>query len=181
MSAFGRSYARAFLESAAAGYDVDGFVARAAAVRDAVSSDPRLKAFLSAPSIPAETKRKLVGELARRVGMDAFGARFLDVVLGHRRLLQLSEILSAIHEESDRRRGIVQGVVTVAAPLDSGEQSRIAERLSAALGKTVRVRVEVDPAILAGFVARIGSEVFDASALGAVGAFSEQAKEIAGA
>ena len=181
MSAFARSYARAFLESAPDGFDVEAFLSRAGAVRDALSTDPRLKAFLSAPSIPAVSKRKVVAELARRVGLDGFGSRFLDVVLGNRRVLHLGEILATIRTEADRRAGIVQAVVTVAAPIGPEEGQRIAERLSQVTGRTVRVTVEVDPSILGGFVARIGSEVFDASARGAVEAFSERAKESAGA
>jgi F-type H+-transporting ATPase subunit delta len=179
VSAFARSYARAFLESAPSGLDVDGFLSRAGAVRDALAADHRLKAFLSAPSIPARTKGKVVAELARKVGLDEFGTRFLDVVLTNRRLLQLAEILSTIRAEADRRGGVVHAVVTVASPVDPAERERIAERLSTAVGKKVRVTLEVDPAILAGFVARIGSEVFDASARGAVDTFSERAKESA--
>lgn len=181
MSAFSRSYARAFLESVPAGYDVDAFLARAGSLRQALASDGRLKAFLSVPSIPQESKRKVLDELARRAELDPFGARFLDLVLANRRLPHLSDILATIREESDRRRGVVQATVTVAAPIGEEERRRIAERLSRTVGKTVQLRVEVNPAVLAGFVARIGSEVFDASARGAVEAFSEHAKEIAGA
>jgi F-type H+-transporting ATPase subunit delta len=181
MSAFARSYARAFLESVASGYDIDEFLSRAESVRRALSTDSRLKAFLSIPSIPRDSKHKVLEELARRAGLDPSGARFLDLVLANGRLLHLPDILSTVREESDRRRGLVQAVVTVAAPIGAEEEKRIADRLSRTVGKNVRVRVEVDPAILGGFVARVGSEVFDASARGAVEAFSQHAKEIAGA
>ncbi len=181
MNAFSRSYARAFLESVPNGYDVDRFLSQAGSLRQALASDGRLKAFLSVPSIPQENKRKVLDELARRAGLDPFGTRFLDLVLAHRRLPHFSDILATIREEFNRRRGIVQATVTVAAAIGEEEGRRIAERLSRAVGKTVQIHVEVDPTVLAGFVARIGSEVFDASARGAVEAFSEHAKEIAGA
>src|SRR5512143_221607 len=117
MNAFARSYARAFLESVPAGFDVDAFLSRAGSVRQAVATDARLKAFLSVPSIPQESKRKVVSGLAGRAGLDPFGTRFLDLVLANGRLLHLSDILSTIREQFDRRRGLVQATVTVAAPI----------------------------------------------------------------
>jgi len=45
----------------------------------------------------------------------------------------------------------------------------------------VRLKVDVDEKILGGFVAQIGSEVFDASVRYAVERFAKQTKEHAGA
>ncbi len=177
MRAYARSYARAFVETAPTGYEVEGFLESAGALRRAFAEDRPLKAFFAAPAVPVEAKEKALDELARKVGLDDFGRRFFQLTLSHRRILQLSEILSAIREESDRRRGVVAARVTVAGPLAPAEEQRIAQRLSRALGRAVRLQVDVDEKILAGFVARVGSEVFDASALRAIEKFQEQAKE----
>lgn len=181
MTAFARSYARAFLDAAPSGYDVEGFLERAAVIRDALARDPRLKTFFTVPAIPQLVKRNVLDDLGRRAGMDDFASRFFNLVLAHRRLQHVSEILAAIREESDRRRGVVEALVTLAARVGPQEERRIGERLGRAVGKTVRLRIDVDQEILAGFVAQIGSEVFDASALRAIEAFSEQVKETAGA
>jgi F0F1-type ATP synthase delta subunit len=42
-------------------------------------------------------------------------------------------------------------------------------------GKKVRATFTTDPKLLAGFVARVGSTVYDASALGAIDKFKEEA------
>ncbi len=181
MTALARSYARAFLETAASGYDVNRFLGGARAVEQALSADARLKAFFGAPTVPAEPKKGVLEELTRRVGLDDFGRRFFQVVLANRRILRIGEILLEIREESDRRRGTVAARVRVATPVGPAEEKKIAEALSRALGRTVRLQVEVDEGILAGFVARVGSEVFDASVLHAIERFREESREGAGA
>ena len=53
------------------------------------------------------------------------------------------------------------GQVRSAKDLTQEQQERLVERLSAFSGKQVRLEVEVDEALKAGFVARLGDQVFD--------------------
>jgi len=52
MTAFARSYAQAFLQTAPPGYDVERFLEGAGAVRDSLSGDARLRSFFLSPSVP---------------------------------------------------------------------------------------------------------------------------------
>ena len=178
---FAMPYARAFLESAPKGYDVEAFLGAGGELARAIETDPTLTAFLSSPGVPDEAKRKAVAELAGRGGVDAFGTRFLELLLRHRRILATGAILAAIRDGYDAEQGILQGHVTVAAPIGEAEKTRIEEALGARLDSRVRVKVAVDPKILAGFVARVGSSVFDASAAAGIRRFQEQAKGRTGA
>jgi F-type H+-transporting ATPase subunit delta len=177
MSAATQPYARAFLETAAAGYDVARFLEGAAAVAAAIERNPTLRAFLSAPAVPEEAKKKALAEIAARAGLDPLGQRFFQVLLKNHRVLESGEIVQAVREAQDARLGLVQGRVVVAAPIDDEERKRIERALAARVGKTVRVRVDVDPGILAGFVARVGSNVFDASAASAIRRFRENTND----
>ena len=179
MTPFARSYAGAFLQTAPPGFDVDRFLEEARAVAQVFSQDRRLRGFFGVPAVPAEAKRRVLAELVRRAGLEDFGRRFFEVVLRNRRLLQVGEILSGIREAYDRKSGVIEACVTVASAVGRAQETRIAEALSRAVGRRVRLQVDVDPKILAGFVARIGGEVFDASAAHAVERFQEQAKETA--
>ena len=171
MSRFARPYAQAFLDTMPAGYDVDAFLENASAVSRLTAADPRVRSFLAVPAVPIDAKRRLLDELGRRAGIDDYGRRFLALVLEKRRILALGEILSALRAARDRALGIVEAVVKVAAPVGDVERKRIEEALSRQVGRGVRMKVEVDPRILAGFVAKVGSEVFDASAARAVERF----------
>jgi F-type H+-transporting ATPase subunit delta len=177
MTAFARSYAQAFLQTAPKDYDVERFLEGAAAIRDALAQDARLKAFFSSPAVPLPAKSGALAQLAARAGVDPFGTRLLNLVLAHRRILGLSEILSAIREQSDRAAGVVAARVTVAAPVDEAEQARIAEALGRSVKRRVRLKMDVDERILGGFVAQVGSEIFDASVRHAVERFQKQTKE----
>lgn len=177
MSRFARPYAQAFLGSLPQGYDLEAFLERASGIARAIAADARLKNFLAAPAVPRDAKRNALEALATRIGVDEFGRRFLAVVLANRRILALAEILSAVRAARDRAAGVVEARVTVAAPVGEAERRRIEAALASHLGRTVRMKVEVDPAILAGFVARVGSEVFDASAARAIERFQGEAKE----
>lgn len=177
MSRFARPYADAFLSSAPQGYDVAAFLEKASAIERAVSRDPRMKAFFRAPAIPAGPKRNALAELSERAGLEDFGRRYLRVVLDNRRMGDLPEILAALRAAYDVRRGVVAAEVTVASPISDSEKAKIEAALSREVGKTVHVRVAVDPEILAGFVAKVGSEVFDGSAARAIARFGENVKE----
>lgn len=177
MSRYARPYANAFLQTMPEGYDVNTFLENASAISRALAGDPRVKGFLAAPTIPIDAKRRVLDDIGRRTGVDDFGRRFLALVLEKRRILALGEILSAVRLARDRALGIVEAVVTVAAPVGEPERRRIEEALARQVGRGVRMRVEVDPRILAGFVAKVGSEVFDASAARAVERFKGEAKE----
>jgi F-type H+-transporting ATPase subunit delta len=176
VSRFARPYAQAFLETVPAGYDVEGFLAAAGTIQRAIAQDSRLKHFLTAPSIPVDAKRRVSDDLAARAGVDEVGRRFLKLVLEKRRIVALAEILSTIRAVHDRASGIVEAQVTVAAPLNEAERARIEEALARQANRRVRMKVDVDPKILAGFVAKVGSEVFDASAARAIERFHETAQ-----
>jgi F-type H+-transporting ATPase subunit delta len=175
-----RNYSEAFLETAGSDEAVEKFLEAVQAVARAVSEDRALRAFLAAPNIPLPTKSRALDEVARRAGVGDAGRKFLDVILRNRRIPRLGEILSGLSESLDARRGVVAAEVTVAAAIGDEERRGIEQALTRRTGRRVRMRVAVDPAVLAGFVARIGSEVFDASAAHAIERFRTGAKEKAG-
>ncbi len=177
MSAFARSYARAALESAPGGYDFERLLENLGSVRRAIDSDSRLKEFFAAPSIPKPPKQRALEALAVKAELDDFGRRLLRVILDHGRLTKLSEIASALSEAFDRKRGMHEAEVTVAAPITPEEEKKIADALGRSLGGSVRLHVTVDEKILGGFVARVGSRVIDASVASAIGRFQERGKE----
>lgn len=181
MSAFVHSYARSFLETAPAGYDVAKFLESAGSLARAISGNPSLRAFVSAPAIPRAAKTETLAKLAEKAGIDPFGQRFFQVMLENRRLLQAEPILQAIREAEDARQGIVEGRVVVASPISEEERKTIEGALANRMGGKVRLEVEIEPAILAGFVAHVGSHVFDGSAATEIERFQEKSKGRTGA
>lgn len=177
MRPFALSYAQAFLEAAAPGYDIERFLESGGAIHRAIAGDARLKAFFGSPAVPLPAKKSALASLSAAAGLDAYGARLLDLAVEKGRLPALGEILAAIREGADRAGGVVAARVSVAAAVGESERAEIAEALSRAVGKRVRLDVDVDERILGGFVAKVGSEVFDASVRHAIERFRELSKE----
>jgi F-type H+-transporting ATPase subunit delta len=53
--------------------------------------------------------------------------------------------------------------VTTAAPLDAAREAQLQQRLAQATGRKVEITTSVDPSIIGGVIARIGSTVYDGS------------------
>jgi ATP synthase F1 delta subunit len=178
---FARPYARAFLESAPAGYDLAAFFRAAGSLVAAIESNPTLRSFLRSPAVPREAKSGALAELARKAGLDEYGGRFLQVMLKNHRLLEAGQILKALSDLNDASHGILRVRVTVPAPISEEEQRAIETAIASRTGKKVRTAVDVDGKLLGGFVARAGSNVFDGSVAAAIRKFQEQVKEKVGA
>jgi F-type H+-transporting ATPase subunit delta len=176
MSLAARPYAVAFLDVAPKGYDVRAFLASAAGLEKALR-DSRTRAFFGSPVIPQSKKAAALAELTRAAGIDEAGGRLLRLVLHRGRLLQFDEILRAVQAEADLRGGVVEASVTVPKAASDEERRAIEDAISTRLGRTVRAKFAVDASLLGGFVARVGSAVFDASAAHAIEAFRRQARE----
>jgi F-type H+-transporting ATPase subunit delta len=172
---FARPYAEALLASVPASSDPEKVLAPLRDVAAAVAGSSVLRAVLAHPSVKKDAKRQILRSVGEKAGVDELGSRFLGLVLDNGRVLRLSEILAAVGVALDAREGVVPAHVTVASEIDAAARERVAAALSGATGKKVRANFTTDPRLLAGFVARVGSTVYDASALGAIQQFEEEA------
>jgi F-type H+-transporting ATPase subunit delta len=180
-SAFTLPYARAFVESAPKDYDFPAFLAAGETMVRAFETNPKLRAFMLAPNVPREAKSRALDELSKKSGLDAFGARFLQVLLRNHRLLEAGRVFRALRDLHDARQGILRVRVTVPAPLGKEDEKAIQDAIEVRTGKNVKIQIDLDSRLLGGFVARAGSRVFDGSVAAAVRKFQEQAKERTGA
>lgn len=130
----------------------------------AESSD--LRHVLLSPAVPGGRKRAVVAKLAALSGTPALIRNFLYVVIGHRRIQILGEIREAFEALLDERMGVVRADVSSARDLSETQRRALAEALTRATGKKVRLEYAVDASLLGGVKARIGSTIYDGSARG---------------
>jgi len=88
---------------------------------------------------------------------------FLFVVIDRRRADLLGEMAAAFEAALDERLGVVRVEVRSAVPLDTGQQAALGQELSKVANKQVRCEFFVDPLLIGGVVARMGSTVYDGS------------------
>lgn len=127
-----------------------------------------LHILLLSPAVAPSKKRAVVGRLATPLGLATVVRNFLFVLIDHRRVGILSQIREAVEDIVDERMGLVRADVASAGELTAAQQVMLESELSRRTGKRVRLEFRVDPSLVGGVVARIGSTVYDGSVRGAL-------------
>jgi F-type H+-transporting ATPase subunit delta len=112
----------------------------------------------------ADTARKAVMEqVADKLGVTVQVKKLLVMLTESRKLDLVKDLAEAYQERLLTHQNIVRAEVTSAAPLSPEKTKALEESLSKVTGKKVELSVSVDPQLLGGVVARIGSTVYDGS------------------
>jgi len=131
----------------------------AAFVRD---HDDVRRAF-EAPAVAPQKKRALLDALLDRSELRGEVPQLLRMLADRDRLSQLSEVVAAFDDRLRQERKIVEAHVVTALPLNDADRTSLKNALRRASGADVALSEQVNPSIVGGFVARVGSLVFDAS------------------
>lgn len=156
-------YAKALLDVAGresiaqqAEQDVAGFV-------QLLAQHPDLKQALTNPAVPVTAKRGVMQELVGRLTLSSPVAKLLLLLAERDRLTLLPDLLAVYRDRLMEHEQVVRAEVTTAAPLEARQAEQLQRRLSEVTGRRVTMTTKVDPAIIGGIVARIGSTVYDGS------------------
>jgi F-type H+-transporting ATPase subunit delta len=122
-----------------------------------------LKRTLASPGVPLTSKRNLLQALVTRVNCSAPVAKLLLLLAERDRLGLLPDIVDVFRERLMEHEKAVHADITTAAALQPEQTKQLEQRLSDLTQRRVTVTAKVDPAIIGGVVARIGSTVFDGS------------------
>ena len=127
-------------------------------------ANDQLAQVLGNPAIPVSKKKALATALVARAGQISGPLAKLIVILAEKdRLTLLPGMARAYAERVMDRLKIIRGEVTTASPF-SPEKLRVLEQgLARATGRKVVLESRVDPTIVGGAVARVGSTVYDGS------------------
>jgi len=163
-SAAAKSYAKALFELARELDRVEPVAHELERVRALVAAEPTLRSFLARPWIGAGPKRKVVEDVAARLDVSKLTRDFFALIAARSRADLVDAMTEAYQGLVDEHLGRVRARVRTVVPLTAEERRILAGRLSRALdGKTVLLEEVVDPGLLGGFVAEIGSLIVDGS------------------
>jgi F-type H+-transporting ATPase subunit delta len=79
------------------------------------------------------------------------------------RLGSVPDVAAAFTERLMAHRKVMDAQIVTASALPENQRAALAQALSSAVGAEVRLKESVDPSIVGGLVARVGSVVYDAS------------------
>jgi len=139
----------------------------------AIDESSTLQMALTDPASTAETKASIVHDLLNGRGTAAT-EQVLAFTVGHLHGRRIDSVIEHLCDLAARQRERVVAEVRVAQPLDADQTRRLADALSKLKGRTVRLNVAVDPAVLGGVYVKVGDEVID----GTVAAKLEQARRV---
>jgi F-type H+-transporting ATPase subunit delta len=131
--------------------------------RELLIESAELKNALLSPAVDTAKKRALVRILGERIGLSEPVRNFFYIVINHKRVGLLDDIIASFRSWLDDRGGIARLDVTSAQALDDGLQRSLVDRFSGVTGRTVRAKFHEDPELLGGAVVRHGSTVYDGS------------------
>jgi F-type H+-transporting ATPase subunit delta len=154
-------YAKALLEVAASDADAAAVERDLAGLSALMHGNRELDQALTSPSVPAAGKRKIVAAVAERLGVAEDSRRLLDLLAERDRLGQLDELLTVYRERLLSRQRIERAEVRSATALSPEVTAALEQRLSAVTGNTVKVAATVDPTLIGGVMAKVGSTVYD--------------------
>ena len=156
-------YARALLAALPDPQSQDAAARFLDALARALTEDASARKALVDPAVSTEGKKELLGRLIAASGAPKQLGGFMATVLGNGRIAALPAMAAAFREQLERAQGIVSGTLTTASPIGPDLASRAAQALSRLAGRKVQLELRVDPELLGGAVAQIGSRVYDGS------------------
>jgi F-type H+-transporting ATPase subunit delta len=157
-------YARALFDVTLKEGDLHQAGREIGAFAELIASNEGLARVLSNPAIPVQKKRAVVTELIARAGTLSPIVSKLMVLLAERdRLALLAEIVRAYENRLMEHAQVVRAELITAIALPSERLQALQEGLARATGRRVQMESRVDPSILGGAIARVGSTVYDGS------------------
>lgn len=160
-------YARAYAEVAVKNkLNPEKTVAEFQQMADVVSNSRELRNVLQNPAVSREQKLKLLDSIIQHIGASKMLRNFLAVLIDHRRIGNIGDVLEQFKQELDRRMGIAEAKVSSVRELSSAEKKSLEQQLAAITGKTVRATYSQDASLLGGVLVRVGSTIYDGSVQG---------------
>lgn len=130
------------------------------------SALPELLRAFELPSLPQRQKANLLRKISERLALPVEVERLLLVLQGHYRLRVLALVAEEFQRNCDQFFGVTRGKVITPAPLSKEKLAALGGVFQRLLGGEVVLEQEVKKELLAGFVVRLGSLVFEGSLKG---------------
>lgn len=159
-----KSYARALFELARERDQIDAIGTELAAAADLLTVQPALRDFLSRPWVSGAAKRGAATAVATRLGASPLVKDFLALVAVRNRADHMAAIETAYRALVDEQRRRVRVKLRTAVRFTDAERESLGRRMSQLLeGRELVIDESVDPNLLGGFVAEVGSMILDGS------------------
>ena len=133
------------------------------AVAEVMTTNRELMLAAHRIAVPDEARQAVMEQVADKLGLSVQVKKLVLLLTAGRKLAMAQDLADAFQDRLQAHQNIVRAEVTSAAPLSPEKTKALEESLSKVTGKKVELSVSVDPELLGGVVAKIGSTVYDGS------------------
>jgi F-type H+-transporting ATPase subunit delta len=158
-------YARALFDvTVAEGKDLVATGAELNEFARLMTDEGTLGRVLTNPAIPASRKRAVMEQLLARAGaLQAAVPKLLLMLADRDRLALIPDVAQAFESRLMDHQRVIRAEVVTAVDLPADRLAALQQSLAKATGRDVRLASRVEPDLIGGAVARIGSTVYDGS------------------
>jgi F-type H+-transporting ATPase subunit delta len=156
-------YAKALLDVAIKEADPVQTEQDLASFAELYSTNEELRKAFTNPAVPVQAKRGVLEQLSTRLKPSKPLAKLLLLLADRDRLELLPDLLTAYRERLMDYQQVVRADVVSAMPLPETQAKQLQDKLARVTGRKVTMTTRVDPALIGGVVARVGSTVYDGS------------------
>jgi len=133
------------------------------ALKAMLAESADLKRLVSSPVISRKDQGNAIVALAKKAEWHEITRNLLGLLAKNRRLFTVSGVIDAFLARLAASRGEVTAEVATAKALTAAQKKSLSAALKKVVGKDVALDVTVDPSLLGGLVAKVGSKMVDAS------------------
>ena len=159
-----RRYARALIEATSeARTSLDAVRDQLEGLAQLFESAPELKEIAADPSYSRTEKMATVEALLKLAPVEPLIANLMRLLVERNRLPYLADIARLFRDQADMLLGRVRGQLVTAVPLDPETIEKLKASLVRLTGRKVVLQTKVDPSIIGGALAQVGTLVYDGS------------------
>ncbi|MEQ1886640.1 MAG: ATP synthase F1 subunit delta [Bryobacteraceae bacterium] len=169
LSVVARRYAKALADVVTApnsGLDAGKVLEQLRAIQAVIASSSDLRNAFASPAVSPSRKRAVIARIIDPMGVPRQVKNFLFVIIDHRRVLEFESIIDGYEHAVDDRLGFVRADITSARELSDAHRAALETQLTRIAGRQAKLRFAVDPSLVGGVVAKLGSTVYDGSVRG---------------
>lgn len=155
-----RRYAQAIFQIAKANNNLDEWAKDLKRIAE-IAKDQDVIDIIENPKVLFDQKAALIKQKLGKANDLVLNLCYLLIMKG--KLKNAGQIADEYEALLDEHKGIKHALVTTAVPVDEAEKAKIAAQLEKITGKKVSVKLQVNPAILGGIIARIEDTQIDGS------------------
>jgi len=157
-------YAKAILDIAQTSGKAEAVNSDMKSIVAAVSESAELKDFLSNPVIKMDVKKSALSEIFSNVQSETNS--LFHLLFENKRFEILESIAKEYNNLYDVSRNVEVAKVTTAFPITPELEAKVLAKIAEFSTKKITIENIVDPAIIGGFILRVGDQQYNASVAG---------------